>query len=300
MAETPTPPDGETTNCRNCGRPTGPRFCGHCGQPVDDRRRPLVQVLRELLGDWLSLDGRLLRSLIALLRPGRLTLLHRDGKRAGYLRPWRLYLLASLALFSTVLTLQPHDAAKVDLYIGDELIHEAQTDGPKRSVQILDPNSSLAHFLQTRWADRFDRFRELPPQQLLDSLFGSLRRYLPAALILFVPFLAAGLKLLYLRTETLYLDHLVFALHFQSALFLALTLCWLISRVLGLGLLPSLIAYVATGLMMMTAYLSMALSRVHRQRWWWTTVKVMMLTVIYARLLGVSVGIAVVIAIWQA
>ncbi|MFQ5350071.1 MAG: DUF3667 domain-containing protein [Thermoanaerobaculia bacterium] len=291
---------GRTPPCRNCGQPTGPRFCGHCGQPVDDRRRPLLRIIGEILDDWLSLDGRLLRSLLTLLRPGRLTVLHWDGKRAPHLRPLRLYLLASLALFSTVLTLHPPDAATVNLFIGDELISEATAEGSQRTVQIVDSNSFFGRRLQTSWAEKFDRFRELPPQQLLDSLFGSLRRYLPAALILFVPFLAAGLKLLYLRSKILYLDHLIFALHFQSALFFALATAWLITRILRLELGPSLLAYVLSGLLMMTVYLGMALSRVYHQRWWWTTAKALLLTFIYSQLMSFWFGIAVSAAIWQA
>ena len=96
MSET-RPPGGPGAPCRNCGRPTGPRFCGGCGQPVDDRRRPLLRLLGEAMDDWLSLDSRLARSLLTLARPGRLTLLHRDGKRAAYLRPLRLYALAVAA-----------------------------------------------------------------------------------------------------------------------------------------------------------------------------------------------------------
>jgi hypothetical protein len=299
MAEREMPHGGDGRSCRNCGHTAGPRSCGHCGQPVDDHRRPLLQLLGGLLSDWLSLDGRLLRSLGTLFRPGRLTLLHRAGKRAPYLRPLRLYLLASMALFSTILALDPPDAAQVDLYLGDEVISAATEDGPRRSVQIMSPDSVFERLLRTRWADRFERFRQLPPQQLLDSLFGSLRRYLPATLILFVPFLALGLKLLYLRAEAFYLDHPVFALHFQSALFLALATAWLISRVLGLGLLPSLAAYVLVGVLMMTVYLGLALARTYRQRWWWTTLKALVLTFIYAKLLGYSVGLAVTAAIWR-
>ena len=135
---------------------------------------------------------------------------------------------------------------------------------------------------------------------LIVSLFGSLRRYLPAALILFVPFLAAALKLLYLRTRTLYLDHLVFALHFQSALFFALATSWAVMRLLGRGLGPSVVAYVVTGLAMVTVYLGLALGRVHRQRWWLTMAKVMPLTLIYWLLMYLCFGVAFVAAIWQA
>ncbi len=291
---------GGRVACRNCGQPAGPSFCGHCGQRLDDRRRSLWRVVGEFLDDWLSLEGRLPRSLRALARPGQLTRLHWEGKRAPYVRPSRLYLLASLALFSTVLTLEAPDAAQVNLYIGDELISEA-TAAPEsqRDLQILGADSVVGRQLIPGLADKFDRLREMPSQELLDYLFGALRRYLPAALILFVPFLAAGLKLLYLRTGTLYVDHLFFALHFQSALFLALAGCWLITWILRLGLGASLAAYVATGLLMMTVYLGMALSRVYRQSWRWTIAKTLLLTYIYSKLLGYSVGVVISAAIWQ-
>lgn len=301
MAEGRRPAHAAGGRCRNCGRPAGPRFCGHCGQPVDDRRRPLLKVLGEILDDWLSVDGRLLTSLTALARPGKLTLLHRDGKRAPYLRPLRLYLLASLALFSTLLTLEAPDATEVNLYIGDDLVSEATAGGTEvRNLSVLDRSSVIYGLLQTRWADQFERFRDQPPQLLLDSLFGSLRRYLPAALFLFVPFLAAGLKLLYWKSGTLYVDHLVFSLHFQSALFIGLAISWVISRVASLDLLPSLGLYVATAVLMTTAYLGLALGRVHRQGRWRTVARTVLLLFIYSRLLGFSVGLAVAAAVWQA
>ena len=285
--------------CRNCGHPAGPRFCGHCGQALDERRRPLLGLAREVLADWLSLDGRLFRSLAALPRPGRLTLLHREGKRAPYLRPLRLYLLASLALFSTVLALRPPDAARIDLYIGDQRVIAATETENARSLQILDTDTLPGRLLERGFSDKLDDLGRLPPQQVLDSLYGSLRRYLPAALILFVPFLAAGLKLLYVRTKTLYLDHLVFSLHFQSALFFALAAAWLVGRLLRLGFLPGIILQIVIGFLMLTVYLGVALHRVHRQTRWRTAVKVLLLTFIYMNLTSWTVAVAVGAAIWE-
>lgn len=300
MAETPDRAGATRRPCRNCGEPAGPSFCGSCGQPVDDRRRSLWRVLEEILDDWLSLDSRLLRTLAALARPGQLTLLHLAGKRAPYLRPLRLYLLASLALFSTLLTLDPPDAANVNLYIGGELVSEATTEESARDIQIIGRDSLFGRHLETVWAEKFDAFRQQPPQELLDSLFGTLRRYLPAALIGFVPFLAVGLKLLYLKTGTLFLDHLIFALHFQSTLFLTLVAVWLVAWVLGLGFLPSLVGYALASILTLTAYLGLALGRVYRQSKGWTIAKVVLLLVVYQQLLGLSTGLAVSAAIWRA
>ena len=51
---------------------------------------------------------------------------------------------------------------------------------------------------------------------------------------------------------------------------------------------------------MTTVYLGLALGRVHRQRRLWTTLKVLLLTFFYWKLLSESVGIAVAAAIFQA
>lgn len=47
--------------CANCGHAAGPRFCGHCGQALHDRRSPLAWVVRELAEEWFSIDGRIFR-----------------------------------------------------------------------------------------------------------------------------------------------------------------------------------------------------------------------------------------------
>ncbi len=129
-----------------------------------------------------------------------------------------------------------------------------------------------------------------PPQQVLDGLFAGLRRVLPSAFILFVPFLALGLKALYLRKKILYVDHLIFALHFQSALFLGLAATWVVCRLLGLGLLPSVLTYVLAGCLMLFVYMPVALNRVYRQRRRWAILKAVLLIFIYGELLKLIGG----------
>lgn len=273
------------TECRNCGRPAGPRFCGHCGQELEDRRQPLVPLVRELASEWFSLDGRLVRSLGALARPGLLTCHYLDGKRAAYVRPLRLYMVASLVLFSSVLALRAPDASEVDFFVAGVRVTAAPDIPERPNLSILAPDSNVLWWMAGRLTDRVERLREVPPQDLLDSLFADLRRVLPASLILFLPFLALALKLLYLRGATLYVDHVVFAVHFQCALFLALALAWLLARAVGLGDLPRVLTYVVVGFLVMVVYLPVALRRVYRQPRWLTGVKTLLLIVCYAQLL---------------
>jgi len=310
-------PNGETLHCANCGNTAGPHFCPHCGQEVQTRQGPLVEAGREVLSDVLSLDTRLVRSLKALLRPGRLSMLYLDGKRAPFLRPFRLYLLASLVVFSTLLTLETPDAStRLDISIGGELVGTEPPDtgaattvadpqastNVNRSLQLLKDDSLLGRWMIDVYGDRVDRLRALPRQELLDMLFSGFRRMLPLTFILFVPFLALGLKLLYIRrraAHSLYLDHLVFSLHYQSALFFALAVAWLATRVLGLALLASGIVYAVTVLVMLLSYLPVALRRFYGQSRGWTAIKTVIILFVYTRLLGIAVSLSVLVAIWK-
>ena len=294
--------DGKT-RCSNCGERSGPRFCPHCGQETETRHGPLVAASREALADLLSLDSRLLRSLRALVRPGRLSELYLAGKRAPYLRPFRLYLAASLLLFSTLLTLEAPTGTDLNIYIANELVSSA-TPGPvQKDIQLLENDTLLGRWMVGLYGDRIDRLRALPRQELLDMLFSGLRRMLPLTLILFVPFLALGLKLLYLRgraRHTLYLDHLVFSLHYQAALFFALSASWVVTRLAGLELLASSLVYAVGALGMLVVYLPLALRRFYGQSRLWTTVKTLVLLFVYLRLLSIAVGLSVIVAIWKA
>lgn len=279
--------------CRNCGRPAGPRFCGHCGQEVEPWSGPLLSVLLEILSDWLSLDGRLARTLARLAVPGRLTERYLAGHRVDHLRPFRLYLVASLLLFSTALSLRAPDAGEVNFYLAGQLVTEAPADPDRLNLTLFETDSLINRWLARLQARELEELRRLPPQELLDQLFAGLRRVLPSALVLFVPFLALALKALYLRSGVLYVDHLIFALHFQSALFLALAVAWLLARLLGLGLVSSLLTYVVAGSLTLFLYLPLALRRVYLQRWRWTVLKTLLLFLIYGQLLKLIGGAAV-------
>jgi uncharacterized protein DUF3667 len=252
-----------TVRCLNCGQPAGPAFCGHCGQAIDDRRSPLLSLTRELLEEWFSVDGRALRTLRTLLHPGRLTRLYLDGKRVPFLAPFRLYLLSSLLLFSSVLTLEPPDAGTLTIDIAGVRVQEGPTSGGRVSFNIVERQSLIGRWITTRYADKFAKLRALPPQELVNRLFDGIRRVLPMTLIAFVPVLALAIKVLYYRRHILYVDHLVFAVHFQSALFVAMSAMWVGLRVIGAPVQVSVVSYLLLFLLMITVYLNLALRPVY-------------------------------------
>lgn len=96
-ALSPDTPDGVCANCETTLQ--GP-VCHNCGQVDDEYHRPVHGLASEIFEGLTALDGRVLRTLPALLfRPGRLTRAFLKGKRARYMPPFRLYIIASLIFF---------------------------------------------------------------------------------------------------------------------------------------------------------------------------------------------------------
>lgn len=278
-------------------------------------------VAREFLSDWMSLDSKLLRSLRALLVPGRLSRLYLSGKRAPFLRPFRLYLLASLVLFSTALTLKAPDASTWEITIGgqrvggpaDDAAPDPAAEGSqvqvgsakanvKHTLEFLDDGTLVGRFLVYLAGDRIERLHHLPPQQAVDQQFAGLRRTLPATLILFVPLLALGLKLLYIRRRAahhLYLEHLVFAVHYQAALFFALSAAWLVARLARFGLAGSMLSVVVALLALLFVYLPWALRNFYEQSRRVTALKTLVVLYLYFQLVGIIVGVSTLVGIWN-
>ena len=285
--------------CANCGQLAGPRYCGHCGQEVVARRGSLGPVLADLFSEWFALDGVLPRTLGMLARPGRLTGAYLSGKRARYLRPLRLYFVASLVLFSSALDLPVPDIRHFDVIVAGTTVHEAEDGERHGNLDFFDSGSWLTRSVLERYPERVERLFELPPQDLAAGLIQGLERVLPTALILFLPFLALALKLLYVRTGTLYVEHLVFAVHFQSALFLGLATVWLVTTVARLHVLAAILGYVAISLSLLGAYLPLALRHVYRQGRGWTALKTIALVLAYAKLLQFVVELSMLTILWS-
>jgi len=93
----PDVPDGRCANCE--AELQGP-VCHQCGQVDDEYHRPARNLVGEVLESLLALDGRVARTIPNLLgRPGRITRDYLKGRRARYMPPFRLYIVASLIFF---------------------------------------------------------------------------------------------------------------------------------------------------------------------------------------------------------
>ena len=240
------PPPAERTACRNCGAPAPLVYCPVCGQETQVRLPTARVFLREAMGRYVALDGRLWRTLAALLfRPGLLTTEYLAGRRRRYIRPARLFLVLSLALFAGIRFLD--DPAFV---LPPEQFDAAQEKPGSRTAQKpnanpgggiiempgftirVDPKGNLGvEGGDSRWIaelkKRFEHFNHLTGQDKSDQVFAGMVRYGPYAMFVLMPAFAFMLQVAYLgRTGRYpgrprrYAEHLVFAAHIHAYIFL--------------------------------------------------------------------------------
>lgn len=94
-------PHGEAVHgpCANCGAELHGNFCAACGQPAHVHRT-LGHMVEEFLHGLLHFDTRAWRTLpMIIFRPGTLTRDYIHGKRARFISPLAMFLLAVFAMF---------------------------------------------------------------------------------------------------------------------------------------------------------------------------------------------------------
>lgn len=85
------------TPCANCETPLEGTYCHVCGQLAEDFHKSVWKLAIEAVESLLHLDGRLFKTMPALLRrPGQLTREYLDGKRAWQVQPFRMFLVVLL------------------------------------------------------------------------------------------------------------------------------------------------------------------------------------------------------------
>jgi hypothetical protein len=245
--------------CRNCNAPVTGEYCAACGQETALKLPTARVFLREATGRYFSLDGRMWRTLAALFfRPGFLTREYFAGRRRRYIRPARLFLVLSLALFAA---LRFFASAPLLVEAGDEPAPAASAGATKNAKPAADPvvkfdagekggdllnlpgftvhvdpqfNLDLrdaTHPIALELKKRFKHFNGLNRQEKSEQVFFGVVRYGPYAMFVLMPAYAllqmiayAGRGRRYPDRPSRYSEHLVFAAHTHAFLFLTCTL----------------------------------------------------------------------------
>ena len=119
--------------------------------------------------------------------------------------------------------------------------------------------------------------------------------HIPTVLFLILPIFASLLKLLYVRRDWFFSEHVVFGLHTHAFAFIAFSAIVLVTW--GFGESHAFVAYVAVALALsIPLYFLVALKRVYGQSWRKTVAKALVLGTVYNGVLIAGIVVAVVLA----
>ena len=236
--------------CRNCGAAAPGAYCPACGQETRLRLQTFREFMREAAGRYVAFDGRWWKSVAALMfRPGFLTREYLAGRRRRYVRPARLFLIASLLLFAALRIatdlsgVRTIGAGSTEQPAATEEEEESPgakggATGKKADAPPLRKNRATGVEIDNELdlrdienqvpvlKDRIERFGRMSPADRVEQMVSGMLRYGPYAAFALLPAFAALLKLLYLvrrrrhpHRPRLYGEHLVFAAHNHAFLF---------------------------------------------------------------------------------
>ncbi|HVF70267.1 MAG TPA: DUF3667 domain-containing protein [Chthoniobacterales bacterium] len=126
------------THCENCGAQLAGEFCAQCGQHAIDYRRSILRVLWDAADSFLNWDTKFLHTLNQLLiRPWQLTNNFNAGRRARYVHPLRLYLIASIVFFLLARAIDWDSEGPIQLTAQD------RTELVTSLTKMIEPDSPL-------------------------------------------------------------------------------------------------------------------------------------------------------------
>jgi hypothetical protein len=204
----------EEQTCQDCGARLHGPYCAQCGQHASDLHLTVGHFLHDALDGFFSFDSRVWTTVALLLRrPGFLTVEYWRGRRTRYLAPLRVYLFVSFLAFLVqgVLPSEPPDDLDADVSEVSAQVADDEIDWDQDFADAAPVLRWMALNLLRPAVEQPERMRAIYFQRL------------PAVVFLLVPFFAALLRVLYRKSDSYFVPHLVFALHFHSAGFVLFT-----------------------------------------------------------------------------
>ena len=184
------------TKCRNCGVELQGRYCHLCGQDMyAGAQRSVRSVVFNMFENIFSLDNKVFVTLVNLIfRPGKLTLEYFEGHVVRYVVPGKLFWFVSILFFAL-------------------LVSRISFDEP---VSLSSVSTSIS-------VDDNENIEVLKTNEVKKANFST---YAPYITFVMIPFFALALMLFFHKKgkDILYVDHLIFSIHFHTFVFL----CWTI------------------------------------------------------------------------
>ena len=229
-------------------------YCAACGEKRPDRDDWKLQTIAgETFSELTNLEqSKLLQTLkLLVFTPGALTRDYWSGRRKAYLGPVKLYLIffaLSLLLYS---------------------IHQPTAVYDVQTMAEMGTGGQLARVL-----DRVAAERGLPAAVVAEEMSSRWQSYISMSQLAYPLIIALTLKLLFVRRQQFFAEHLIFALHVLAFVFLSSVVMWPFyfffgpsARAAGSPFTPVYFALTATSAAWTIAYVLLALRRAYGDRW---------------------------------
>ena len=204
-------------------------YCPMCGQHVLPEHLTLSYFIKEFLNNYFSFDSRFIKTLKPLLlKPGWLSLEFIIGRRMRYINPVQLFIFSSFIYFlldSLVFVERPKEK---DLIVfssdGTDISADSLNQMPYDSLLLGDKDSDTTFWKNfLRRAYKFNQLDKATQNSQISKI-------LSYAIFFLTPLFAVYLGWFFRRRNYMYLEKLIFSLHFHSFYFVLATIFLIIGR----------------------------------------------------------------------
>jgi hypothetical protein len=319
--------------CLNCGTPLTDKFCPHCGQKDIPKRQTLGELVMNFIGSFTSFESKFFQTVWTLMsKPGFLVKEYNSGRRERYYHPARAYVFISFIFFLLYLSLPGEDSNVIrtnntvevngekkniedidldDVSIPDSIKNQIKKSDDKvftlgsRGYKSKNEYDSIQLTLEENKRDNFiERMAQYREIEINDKYEGRKEDFnkeftaaflanSPKAFFFLLPIFALILKLLYIRRDFFYTEHLVFTIYFYNFFFLAGIVTLLIE------LIPWMDWFSGIVFLGIQVYLWIAMRKVYQQGKFKTTVKYFLLNGIFFLFMGVALVVNAIVAFLQ-
>jgi len=314
-------------NCLNCGTKLVGNFCHQCGQKDIPRRQVIGDLVSNFIEAFTNFDGKFLKTTKYLfLKPGFLPVEYNNGKRETYFHPVRMYTFASFLFFILFVAL-PDSSETVDtglskedkeelskigldstLRYSDSLYRANEKQGTTWSLSTDDKmtleqydsvQNSLPREKRDGWWERLIKRRSIEltkkykddNKKLGEAFLGIISDNFSTALFFLMPFFALVLKLLYVRRDYFYAEHLSFTIYYYNFFYLAGSLMMIFN------IIPFLEGFSVFIGCWIYFYLLFAMKRMYGQGWTKTILKFGIFTFLFSILMTFGIIFLVLFAL---
>ncbi|PKM19833.1 MAG: hypothetical protein CVV11_09540 [Gammaproteobacteria bacterium HGW-Gammaproteobacteria-15] len=307
--------DLSARQCDNCHTSLQGDFCHQCGQEKKSYIRNVSGVVTEFFGEFSNWDTRVWRTLVPLwFRPGFLSRRYVQGHRVPYVPPLRLYLFTSIIAFLLFAQLMPESVGTVNIPTDNAqlaadgiTVEQAESisglmTGINEGVKKQGPTDNDLMFLSDDDKDIFYTKLDaiIANPKLAINKFFSLA---PQMMFLLLPLFALLLKLMYIRSERYYTEHLIVALHSHSFI-LQFSVLYLALQALAAVSWPWLVQPIewlaAATLIWIPTYLLLSQKFYYQQSWGKTMLKFWLTSSLYNILfMSAIIGLIILSILWS-